>query len=102
MSGANGGERRVPADAAEALEIGRTCFPETWGDGTPVELRVHEFDIGYLVHAVRSAPVDPTRPPELGGSHVVVSKETGDITTVPNFPEEQAVELYRRGLRSRE
>ncbi|MEU8684726.1 hypothetical protein [Streptomyces sp. NPDC048611] len=92
----HGGPRPVPASAEEALEIGRGHFPAVWPDGEEPTLRVHEFDLGYLVY-----PVFPPRPPgayprDPGGSHIVVAKADGGISALPNYPPEQAAELYRR------
>ncbi|ELS56964.1 hypothetical protein STVIR_2081 [Streptomyces viridochromogenes Tue57] len=68
-------------------------------DGTPAELGVEEFDIGYLVYAVFPPVTDAAgrlRPAPAGGSKIVVSKETGETVTVPNYPAEAAIALYRR------
>ncbi|WP_406217727.1 hypothetical protein [Streptomyces decoyicus] len=86
----------LPTNEAEALVIGRQHFPEVGSPGGPSELYVHEFDIGYLIHAGWPAPEDPTaRPSEPGGTNVVISKIDGEVADVPNFPPEDAVELYR-------
>ncbi|MEW1721284.1 hypothetical protein [Streptomyces sp. NPDC093109] len=69
--------------------------------GTPAELHVHEFDIGYLVYAASPRPADATgrlRPAPPGGAKIVVSKTTGETVTVPNYPTEQAIALYRKNL----
>ncbi|KOG47734.1 hypothetical protein ADK74_10270 [Streptomyces decoyicus] len=78
------------------MAIGRQHFPEVGSPGGPAELYVHEFDIGYLIHAGWPAPEDPTaRPSDPGGTHIVISKIDGKVADVPNFPPEDAVELYR-------
>ncbi|GES29399.1 hypothetical protein AB0G60_07645 [Streptomyces angustmyceticus] len=93
------GPEPLPTNEAEALAIGRQHFPEVGSPGGPSALFVHEFDIGYLVHASWPRPEDPTAPPaELGGSNVVISKTDGEVTFVPNFPPESAVELYHQIL----
>lgn len=95
------GPQPVPANADEALEIGRQHFPEVGSPGGPSGLFVHEFDIGYLIHANRPPAEDPTAlPAEPGGSNVVIAKGNGEVSFLPNFPPESAVELYHR-LRSR-
>ncbi|MGW2023806.1 hypothetical protein [Streptomyces decoyicus] len=38
----------------------------------------------------------PTPPAPLGGAKIVVAKDTGETTTVPNFPTEAAIALYRK------
>ncbi|WP_432141658.1 hypothetical protein [Streptomyces sp. bgisy084] len=91
------GPQPVPANADEALEIGRQHFPEVGSPGGPSGLFVHEFDIGYLIHASWPPPADPTAPPaEPGGSNVVIAKTDGEVSFLPNFPPESAVELYHR------
>ncbi|MFJ9468566.1 hypothetical protein [Streptomyces caniferus] len=95
------GPQPVPTNEAEALEIGRNHFPAVGSPGGPVALYVHEFDIGYLIHAGWPPAEDPTAPPaDPGGSNVVISKIDGEVTSLPNFPPESAVELYH-GLRNR-
>lgn len=89
-------EPRPPANADEALEAARAEFRPRLPDGSPAPLRVQEFDLGYLVYPVLP-PHDPSSgPPALGGSHVVVSKATGKLGYVPNFPPDMAIETYRR------
>ncbi|QOV41436.1 hypothetical protein IM697_34510 [Streptomyces ferrugineus] len=74
-------------------------------DGTAAELRVEEFDIGYLVYAVFPPVTDAAggrpQPAPPGGGKIVVSKETGETVTVPNYPTETAIALYRRQRESR-
>ncbi|MFI0790211.1 hypothetical protein ACH4Q6_31995 [Streptomyces lydicus] len=97
------GPRAVPTNPQEALEWVRGRFGRPRDtDGSPAVLRVQEFDLGYLVYATyptRAAPVDahgrplPARP---GGSSVVVAKDTGTVSTLPNYPPQQAIALYRK------
>ncbi|KUL34156.1 hypothetical protein ADL22_30940 [Streptomyces sp. NRRL F-4489] len=78
------------------MEIGRGHFPPVGSPDGPVSLFVHEFDEGYLIHAGWPAPEDPTAPPSSpGGSNIVINKSNGDVTSVPNFPAELAIETYR-------
>ncbi|MGC9542594.1 hypothetical protein [Streptomyces sp. UG1] len=89
-----------PTTAEQALAIvrGRYAQPRL-PDGTPVELRVEEFDVGYLVYAVFPPVTDAAGrpgPAPPGGSRIVVCKETGETVTVPNCPTETAIALYRR------
>ncbi|MGI5257693.1 hypothetical protein ACWDBF_17525 [Streptomyces angustmyceticus] len=93
------GPEPLPTNEAEALVIGRQYFSEVGSPGGPSALFVHEFDIGYLILASWPRPEDPTAPPaDPGGSHVVISKTDGEVTFVPNFPPEDAVELYHQIL----
>ncbi|MFF9479948.1 hypothetical protein [Streptomyces sp. NPDC014733] len=87
----------VPRSADEALEIGRNHFPPVGAPGGPTGLFVHEFAEGYLIHAGRPSPEGPDVPPaQPGGSHVVIAKENGELTFLPDFPPPDAVALYRR------
>ncbi|MCX4457253.1 hypothetical protein OG585_32300 [Streptomyces sp. NBC_01340] len=90
----------APTTSEQALAIvrGRYAQPKL-PDGTPAELRIEEFDIGYLVYAVFPPVTDAAgrpQPAPPGGSKIVVSKETGETVTVPNYPTEAAIALYRR------
>ncbi len=90
----------VPSTPDEAVAIARAYCPPTWPDGSPMGLAVHEFDTGYLVYATGAPEPDPTRPPEnLGGSHIVIAKDDGEVSFVPNFPFEDAIRLYREHYR---
>jgi len=89
-----------PTTPEQALAIVRERYAEPkLPDGSPAELRVEEFDIGYLVYAVFPPVTDAAgrpQPAQPGGSKIVVSKETGETATVPNYPTEAAIALYRR------
>lgn len=53
-----------PVTPAQALEIVRARYAQPkLPDGTPAELQVHEFDIGYLVYAVYPPRTDAAGPP---------------------------------------
>ncbi|MFC5216048.1 hypothetical protein [Streptomyces coerulescens] len=93
-----------PTTCEQALTIvrGRYAQPEL-PDGTPAELRVEEFDLGYLVYAVFPPVTDAAgrpRPAPPGGSKIVVAKDTGETVTVPNLPTAAAIALYRKQRRS--
>ncbi|MGW0561878.1 hypothetical protein ACWDZ4_14985 [Streptomyces sp. NPDC003016] len=91
-----------PTSPDQAIHIVRSRYAQPkLPDGTPAELRVHEFDIGYLVYAVfppRTDIAGRPQPSPPGGAKIVVSKETGDSVTVPNYPTEKAIALYRKNL----
>lgn len=98
---ADGAPQPVPTNETEALEIGRRHFPRLGSPGGPVGLSVHEFDIGYLIRAGWPRRENPTaRPSQPGGSNVVIAKDDGEVTFLPNYPPKEAVALYHR-LRSR-
>ncbi|WP_030231231.1 MULTISPECIES: hypothetical protein [unclassified Streptomyces] len=100
MTPGNPLDRTPPTSPDQALAIVRSRYAEPkLPDGTPAELRVEEFDIGYLVYAVFPPSVDASgrpQPAPPGGSKIVVSKETGETVTVPNYPSETAIALYRK------
>ncbi|MFF2809041.1 hypothetical protein ACFVT2_18015 [Streptomyces sp. NPDC058000] len=104
--GSPAGPQSVPTNSEEALEAVRSRFGQPLSfDGNPAPLHVQEFDLGYLVYATYAKPVDPNGrplPTPPGGSSFVVAKGTGVISTLPNYPPEQAIALYRKQQRSRE
>lgn len=77
---------------------------QRWLAGSPltpagVEIDVYEFDLGYVV-GPRRAPVpaelDPALGlPDLGGSVLVVDRETGEVDQFPLMPPEVVAEQYR-------
>ncbi|MGR8007892.1 hypothetical protein [Streptomyces hypolithicus] len=91
-----------PTTPDEAIAIVRSRYAQPkLPDGTPAELNVHEFDIGYLVYAAFPPTTDAAGQPQPsppGGAKIVVSKETGESVTVPNYPTETAIALYRKNL----
>ncbi|OEJ41323.1 hypothetical protein AR457_09510 [Streptomyces agglomeratus] len=94
-------EPQVPPTTPEqALEIVRSRYAQPkLADGTPAPMHVHEFDIGYLVYATYPPTTDAAgrpQPAQPGGSKIVVAKDTGETVTVPNYPTDKAIALYRR------
>ncbi|MFI5758879.1 hypothetical protein [Streptomyces sp. NPDC051569] len=93
----------MPRTPGEAVHLVRRRFGQpTLPDDTPAPLHVHEFDLGYVVYGVLPRPTDQggvPRPAQPGGSSFVVTKDSGDIATVPNYPPEQAAEVFRRHYR---
>lgn len=93
-----------PTTPEQALDIVRSRYAQPkLPDGTPAQLRVEEFDVGYVVYAVFPPVTDDAgrpRPAPPGGSKIVVSKDTGETVTVPNYPTEAAIALYRRQRQS--
>ncbi|MFI9358388.1 hypothetical protein ACWGLP_14470 [Streptomyces lydicus] len=97
------GPRTGPTTPQEALELVRSRFGQPRNtDGSPAPLQVREFDLGYLVYATyppRVTPVDANGrplPAQPGGSSLVVAKDTGTVSTLPNYPPQQAIALYRK------
>lgn len=90
----------------QALDIVRSRYARAeLPDGSPAEMRVHEFEEGYLVQPVFPPATDAgeqPRPAPPGGAGIVVSKETGETFTVPNLPIGKAVELYRKNRARRQ
>ncbi|MGW2919644.1 hypothetical protein ACWDBF_17545 [Streptomyces angustmyceticus] len=93
-----------PSSPDEALAIVRSRYAEPkLPDGSPAPMHVHEFDIGYLVYATFPRTPDASarpQPAQPGGSKIIVAKDTGETVTVPNFPTEAAIELYRKQRQS--
>ncbi|MFJ5799928.1 hypothetical protein [Streptomyces decoyicus] len=89
-----------PTTPEEALAIVRSRYAEpTLADGSPAPMHVEEFDIGYLVYTEYPDTTDASGEPQPappGGSKIVVAKDTGETVTVPNFPTETAIALYRQ------
>ncbi len=98
-------DRPLPTSAEEALEIARTKYSPIWPDGTPAPLKVLEFDIGYLVypklppHPRTTSTGERRRPRNPGGTCVVVSKDTGEVSSVSLRPPSDAIALYRKFYR---
>ncbi|MFI9802301.1 SUKH-4 family immunity protein [Streptomyces sp. NPDC052302] len=65
------------------------------------EVRMQEFDLGWVVWAAPAAPErDPEtgerRPPsEIGAACGVVDRRTGELTVWPSVPVEEVVRMYR-------
>ncbi|MEU9114325.1 hypothetical protein AB0D04_21695 [Streptomyces sp. NPDC048483] len=92
----------APTTPEQALAVVRSRYAQPkLPDGTPAPMHVHEFDIGYLVSAASpdtagtDAAGNPLPPPP-GGGQVVVAKDTGETVSIPNFPTEAAIALYKR------
>ncbi|MPY49032.1 SUKH-4 family immunity protein [Streptomyces acidicola] len=66
------------------------------------EVRMQEFDLGWVVWAAPAAPErDPEtgerRPPsEIGNACGVVDRRTGELTVWPSVPVDEVVRMYRR------
>lgn len=94
-----------PSTPEQALALVRSRYAQPkLADGTPAPMHVHEFDIGYLVYATFPPTTDASgrpRPSAPGGSKIVVAKDTGETITVPNYPTEAAIALYREQRQAR-
>jgi hypothetical protein len=59
-------------------------------DGNPVDVGLHEFDLGYVAWPVEpSAPAqaDPEAVPHSpGGARIVIDKQTGRVSVFPSLP----------------
>lgn len=93
----------VPVDPEEALELVKGRFGQpTLPDGTLAPLLVQEFDLGYVVYAVFPKPTavgGVPQPAEPGGSNFIVAKDSSEITTLPNYPPELAIQVFRKHYR---
>lgn len=60
------------------------------------KIRIREFDLGYLASVAEPRPEDPTRVPSaVGGTILVVDKQTGETTTWPNHGPTAVIDMYR-------
>jgi hypothetical protein len=63
--------------------------------GTGDEIRVAEFDSGYIVWRVDTPAADPTTPPAtVGRPTAVIDKETGEVTPWGSLPTEMVAAQY--------
>lgn len=66
------------------------------------EVRMQEFDLGWVVWAAPAAPErDPVtgerRPPaEIGNACGVVDRRTGELTVWPSVPVDEVVQMYQQ------
>ncbi|MQY06415.1 hypothetical protein [Actinomadura macrotermitis] len=69
--------------------------------GRRFDVGVHEFDLGFVVWPVEPPPADWSRPPStIGGSVLVIDRQTGRSSVWPRLAAPQVAELYRRSLSS--
>jgi hypothetical protein len=63
--------------------------------GSGGEIRVAEFDSGYIVWRADTRPPDPsTPPPSIGRPTAVIDKETGELTPWGSLPTEMIAAQY--------
>lgn len=62
-----------------------------------VQVGVFEFDLGFVVWPVQPGPADWSKPPSMiGGSVIVIDRQTGQPSYWPNLAGPQVAELYRQ------
>jgi hypothetical protein len=77
-------------------EEARELAAPHWG-AVSGEMEIEEFDLGYVAWRREPPPEDPTIPPStVGGTLLVIDKETGEMTTWPNRSSMKVIEQYRR------
>ena len=81
----------------EAVALARQWLTQSPRLGPDTEIGVYEFDLGFVVWAVRP----PTSPPEIGGARAVVDRTTGEITTWPMMPVKYIADRYRTTQQAR-
>lgn len=61
-----------------------------------IEVGIYEFDLGFVVWPVEREPADWTRPPSMiGGSVLVIDRETGNASMWRRLAGPHVAELYR-------
>lgn len=64
------------------------------------EMEIEEFDLGYIARRRKPPRPDPTLiPSDVGGTVLVIDKETGEITSWPTVGSMKVIELYRKAKR---
>jgi hypothetical protein len=85
----------------EAVQRAREWLASNGGVPADTTIRVHEFDLGYVL-----TPHVPPPPgqliPDAGGTSLVVDRETGELTTWPLLPPQHIAEMYTADRRAAE
>jgi hypothetical protein len=85
----------------EAVQRAREWLASNGGVPADTTIRIHEFDLGYIL-----TPHVPPPPgqliPEPGGTVLVVDRETGKITTWPTLPPEYIARRYAEDRKAEE
>jgi hypothetical protein len=78
-------------------ERARTLFNSSPTAGGQVHIGVYEFDLGFVVWPVEPPPTDWSKPPDMiGGSVLVIDRQTGNPTMWPRLAATHVAELYRK------
>lgn len=78
------------------IERSRQLFNSSPTVGGPIEVGVYEFDLGFVVWPVDPDPTDWAKPPAIiGGSVLVIDRETGQPSVWPRLDGPHVAELYR-------
>jgi hypothetical protein len=91
---------RGPATAAVTYQQAAS-IADRWVNGDRPEAervtpRLHEFDLGYVVHGFGTPRTDPARPPaRVGDARGIIDKQTGELSVWPSLPVTAVVEMYR-------
>ncbi|MGP2440128.1 SUKH-4 family immunity protein [Streptomyces sp. JW3] len=86
----------------QALAIAERWLNPDGSAGPRREVRIREFDLGWVVWAApATSETDPEtgerRPPaEIGAACGVVDRRTGELTVWPSVPVDEVVRMYRR------
>jgi hypothetical protein len=78
--------------ADEAVQRVREWLASSGGVPADVTIRVHEFELGYVLTPY--VPPPPGQIPDAGGTCLVVDRATGTLTTWPMLPAEHIAEMY--------
>jgi hypothetical protein len=62
-----------------------------------IKVGIYEFDLGFVVWPVEPEPADWSRPPPtIGGSVLVIDRETGEPSIWPRLSGPHVARLYRQ------
>lgn len=82
-----------------ALERTHAMFNASPTANGPVEAGVYEFDLGFVLWPVEPPPADWSRPPDtIGGSVIVLDRNSGQASFWPRLSGPHVAALYRRSL----
>jgi hypothetical protein len=80
-----------------ALERTRMAFNASPSATGPVDVGIYEFELGFVVWPVEPPPTDWSRPPStIGGSVLVIDRQTGQPSVWPRIAAPNVADLYRK------
>lgn len=86
----------------EAVRRARDWLADAGRPADDIDIGVHEFDAGYVLWPVLPGGQSGALPDTLGGTRVVVDRQSGELSTWPMLPTPIIAEQYREQVRARE